>query len=206
MRNAITLAGALRDDRTVTLVPKPGSWKGLERKGPQSWQLAATVDSVTCGVGRGQNDPALVREIAWAAVQGAEANKAGVEWLSPLVDGVLAERFDDIPRLAQKAATQAALEHLRMRPHDHAGADLVSEAAAHDAAVEHFSTFYMDVLDWSVGILQERQQTTPLRPRRCLRRARNHPTQPAQCEVPQRVLDGLTLRTEWPGRADHRAA
>lgn len=166
--------------------------------------IAATAASALRWVGRGQSYPALVREIAWAAARAVGAGTDDLEWLAPLVDARLAERFDDVPRVARAAALQAESEHLRLRPHDHEGADLLAELAAHDAAVEHLSIAYMDLLDWGVGLLQERGA----RRRRGRRpsRSRKQAAEPAQCEVPQRILDGLTLRSDRPGWRERRAA
>jgi hypothetical protein len=169
-------------------------------------RIAATAASALRWVGRGQSYPALVREIAWTVVQGVGAGKPDLEWLSPLIDRQLALRLDDVPRVARNAAVQAEAEHLSMRPHDHEGADLLAELAAHDAAVEHLSIAYMDLLDWGVGVLQERREHAQSQRKRRLRSLRKHAGEPAHCEVPQRVLEGLTVRADRPGWHDRRAA
>lgn len=166
--------------------------------------IALTVDSAVRWVGRGQSYPALIREIAWSVVHGVGASEAELEWLSPLIEAQLAPRFDDLPRIAREAATRAEAEHLCARPHDHEGADLLAELAAHDAAVEHLSIAYMDLLDWGVGVLQERQGNSCRH--RWFRRYRTQSDEPARCEVPQRVLDGLNVRSERPGWQGRRAA
>ena len=168
--------------------------------------IAATVASALRWVGRGQTYSALVREITWTVVQGTRAGKADLEWLCPLIDAQLARRLDDLSRVARDAALQAETEHLRLRPHDHDGAGLLAELAAHDAAVEHVSIAYMDLLDWGVGVLQERREHAQPQRRLWPRRARKSCDRPAQCEVPQRVLDGLTVRSERLGWHDRRAA
>jgi hypothetical protein len=168
--------------------------------------IAATVASGLRWVGRGQSYPALVREIAWTAARGVGASKDDLDWLTCLINAQLAQRFDSIPRVARDAALLAEAEHLRMRPHDHEGADLVAELAAHDAAVEQLSIAYMDLLDWSVGLLRERRRDATPRRGWWWRRPGKQSDERAQCEVPQRVLDGLTLRSERPGWGDRRAA
>lgn len=155
--------------------------------------IAATVASALHWVARGQSYPALLREIAWTAARSVGASKDDLEWLSPLIEAQLADRLDDLPRVARDAALQAEAEHLRRRPHDHEGADLLAELAAHDAAVEQLSIAYMDLLDWGVGLLRER-------------RSGKRSEEPALCDVPQRVLDGLTVRSERPGWVHRRAA
>jgi len=134
------------------------------------------------------------------------ASNDDLEWLSPLVDARLAERFDNVPRVAHDAAVQAEAEHLRKRPHDREGADLLAELAAHDALIEHLSTAYMDVLDWAVGLLQERRESAHPHRRHLRRRSGGQADVQATCEVPKRILDGLTLQSERPGWLDGRAA
>jgi hypothetical protein len=168
--------------------------------------IAATVASAFRRVGRGQSYPALVREIAWTSARAVGASKDDLEWLSPLIGAQFAERVDDVPRVARNAAQLAEAEHLRVRPHDHDGADLVAEFAAHDAAVEQLSVAYMDLLDWGVGLLQERRANAQPRRRRWLRRSEERVDEHAQCEVPQEILDGLMARSERPGWLNRRAA
>jgi hypothetical protein len=134
------------------------------------------------------------------AARAVGAGKDDLDWLTPL------RASRQRPALGRAAAVQAEAEHLRTRPHDHDGADLVAELAAHDAAVEHLSIAYMDLLDWSVGLAHDRRSNAQHRLGRRFRRARTQPAEPAQCEVPQRVLDGLTLRADRPGWHDRRAA
>jgi hypothetical protein len=150
-------------------------------------------------LGRGQSYLALVREIAWTAVRAVGGSYDDLEWLSPLVEPELAERFDQLPRVAREAALVGRADHLRARPHDAEGADVSAELAAQDAVVEHLSTAYMDLLDWSVGLLQTRRA----KPSRRARRRREPDCAPVQCEVPREILEGLALRSErpgWPGR------
>jgi hypothetical protein len=168
--------------------------------------IAATVASALHWVARGQSYPALVREIAWTAARSVGASKDDLEWLSPLIEARLADRLDDLPRVARDAALQAEAEHLRRRPHDHEGADLLAELAAHDAAVEQLSIAYMDLLDWGVGLLKERRGNGRLLRGRRLRRSDRQPEEPAHCDVPHRVLDGLTMRSARPGWHHRRAA
>jgi hypothetical protein len=168
--------------------------------------VAASVASALRWLGRGQSCPALVREVAWTAARGVGAGKDELEWLSALIDARLAARFDDLPRVARGAALMAEAEHLSMGPHDHEGADLVAELAAHDAVLEQLSIASMDLLDWGVGLLRERRRNAPRRGGRWLRRSSRQCDEPAPCEVPQRIFDGLTLRSGRPGWLNGRAA
>lgn len=158
-------------------------------------------------LGRGQGYRAVVREIAWTAARAVPSSGDDLEWLTPLVDARLGERFDRLPRVAREAALQAEEQYLHARPHDHDGADLAAELGANDAAVEHLSTAYMDVLDWSVGLLQERRAKAPSRLQRLIGRSSAQTgAEPVACEVPQRILDGLTLRSDQPGWTQRDAA
>lgn len=155
-------------------------------------------------LGRGQSYLALATEIAWTATRAA-AREHDIEWLTPLVEAQLGERFDQLPPVVRRAASTAETEHLRTMPHDHDGAALRAELAARDAAVEYLSTAYMDVLDWSVGLLRGRR-TERSRRLSWRRRGKAADGAPVPCEVPQRILDGLLLQSEEPGWSRRRAA
>jgi hypothetical protein len=164
---------------------------------------ATSVASALHWLGRGQSFRALAREIAWIAVRAAGGDQGDLECLSPLVEVQLGERFDQLPVLVREAALRAELDHLSAWPHDREGAALVGELAAQDAAVEHLSIGYMDVLDWAVGVLRARQASAQNRARR---RRRYVDDPPVMCEVPQRILEGLARHSDQPGWRDHRAA
>jgi hypothetical protein len=170
---------------------------------------ASTTDTAASALrwlGRGLSFRALAREIAWTAVRACGAARDDLDWLSPLVEGRLGERFDELPSLARAAASRAEQDHLRARPHDREGAELRAELEAHDAAVEHLSVAYMDILDWAVGVLRERRAVAP---RRFARWRRSRPVvddAPVPCDVPQRILEGLGRRAEEPGWRRREAA
>lgn len=158
-------------------------------------------------VGRGQSYSALCREIAWTAARSTGTDRDDLDWLVSLVDRELAERIDDLPLVVRRARAEAAREHLRGRPRDDDGAELAADLAAHDAAIEYLSTAYMDALDWAVGVLHDRQAVQAERRRRWPRRSRRQAVEdPVQCEVAQRILDGLTWRSTQPGWRERRAA
>jgi hypothetical protein len=172
-----------------------------------STRPADTAAAALGWLGRGQSFHALAREIAWVAMRAAGAARDDLELMSPLVEARLGERFDQLPPLARAAARRAEADLVRSRPHDREGAELSAELAAQDAAVEHLSAAYMDVLDWAVGILRARQATAARRVPRWRRRFQAHADDsPIPCEVPQRILDGLAQRSELPGWRDRRAA
>lgn len=157
-------------------------------------------------LGRGQSYPALVRDVAWTAVRAVGGTSDDLEWVAPLIEPQLAERVDQLPRVVREAAVSAASEHVRARPHDVEGADALAELAAHDAAVEHLSTAYMDLLDWSVGLLQARRAKASSGGRWRRRSSEQPDGLPVQCDVPQQILAGLALRSERPGWSSRNAA
>jgi hypothetical protein len=168
---------------------------------------ADTAGAALNWLGRGQSFRALAREIAWTAARAAGADQADLDWLSSLVETQLGKRLDELPDVVRERASRAELDHRRTRPHDVEGAEMLGELAAHDAAIEQLSTAYMDVLDWTVGLLRERR-AAPSRRLGRWRRRRPEPVDdsPTLCDVPQRILDGLARRSEQPGWRDRRAA
>jgi hypothetical protein len=168
---------------------------------------ADTAAAALNWLGRGQSFRALAREIAWTAVRAEDADRGDLDWLSSLVEIQLGARLDDLPAVIRADASRAEVDHRQARPHDSEGAEMLGELAAHDAAVEQLSVAYMDVLDWAVGVLQERRETAPRRFARWRRLARRQVADSSTlCEVPQRILDGLDRRSERPGWRDRRAA
>jgi hypothetical protein len=166
-----------------------------------------SIASAMLWVGRGQSYPALCREIAWTDARATGTEHDDLEWLIALVDRRLGGHIDRLPPILRRVRAEAVREHLCLRPHDADGAELSAEHAGRDVAIEHLSTAYMDALDWSVGVLHERRRVQEGRARRWRRRSlAQAPDEPVQCEVAQRILDGLTWRSTQPGWRDRRAA
>lgn len=165
------------------------------------------VASALGSLGRRQSYQALSREIAWTATRSTESSQHDLELLVPLVERQLCERLDQLPSVVQRAAARTEADQLGARPHDRDGADMLADVAAHDAAIEYLSAVYMDLLDWAVGILQDRRAVEAGRVRRWRRLfSRAVADGPVQCDVPQRIVDGLSRRSEQPGWPDRRAA
>jgi hypothetical protein len=166
-----------------------------------------TIVAAIRWIGREQSYQALCREIAWTAARSAGSDRDDLDWLVPLVERRLAEHIEDLPLVVRRSSLAAEREHLVIRPHDDDGAELVADSAARDAAIEHVSTAYMDALDWAVGVLRDRQAVKAGRVgrRRSLRR-QQLVEDPVECDVPERILDGLTRRSTRPGWPDRRAA
>jgi hypothetical protein len=78
---------------------------------------------------RGGTWPALAREVAWEAVRATGVEPRCLEWLTSLVEARLAERVDAFSRAAALDA---------------------------DEAVEALSHAYVEVLEWAVGLLDDR--------------------------------------------------
>jgi hypothetical protein len=168
---------------------------------------ADVVASATRWIGRGQPHPALAREIAWIAVRATAGEVADLRWLVPIIDGRLAEAFIHLPVAVRRVSVAAERRHLATRPYDREGAQVVGEVAAFDAAVELLCVAYMDALDCAVGVLRSRRALNnrrgPLRQRLSRRREAD---ELVQCEVPERILDGLSQWSTRPGWAERDAA
>jgi hypothetical protein len=156
-------------------------------------------------LGRGQGFEALAREIAWTASHAAGAHDQNMAWLGPLVEVQLGEWFDQLPSVLRQRAVAVEADYLRERPYDLAGADLCAAVAAREAAIEHLSTVYLDTLDWTVGLLRARQESNE-RVRGWRRRRKRAEEGPVYCDVPQRIVDGLTQWLDEPGWPERRAA
>jgi hypothetical protein len=113
---------------------------------------------------RGGTWPALAREIAWEAVRSTGVEPRCLEWLTRLVEAQLAQRVDAV-----------------------AGAAALDE----DEAAEALSHAYVEVLEWAVGLLDDRagaRRGKPERPRLApLRRLRAR----SEAAVPPLVAEGL---------------
>ena len=119
---------------------------------------------------RGGTWPGLAREIAWEAVRSSGVEPRCLDWLTSLVEGQLAARVD--------AFADAA------------------PAGASDEAAEVLSRAYVEVLEWAVGLLDDRaaaRRTKAERPRLApLRRLRAR----SAVEVPSLVAKDLTRGRE----------
>src|SRR5204863_7737185 len=118
---------------------------------------------------RGGTWPGLAREIAWEAVRSSGVEPRCLDWLTGLVEGQLAARIDALAATAAAGATGEAL-----------------------------SRVYVEVLEWAVGLLDDRtapRRTKHERPRLApLRRLRAR----SAVEVPSLVAEDLTSGRDVP--------
>jgi hypothetical protein len=153
---------------------------------------------------RGGTWEALANEIAWKAMKSAGAEPSCLEWLPGLVEATLSERVDRLEFLLEGERRSARVEHLREWPHDLAGAETAATLAADEEGRHQVGRLYLDVLEWTSGLLRDRltQGSRSGRSRLlALRRAQS----PPEPEVPELVADSLTQtspRYGWPSRSE----
>jgi hypothetical protein len=151
---------------------------------------------------RGSTWEALANEVAWEAVRSTGVELSCLQWLPGLVEARLSEHAEGLEFMLERARSRARAEHVRVWPHDLAGAETAATLAADEEAVQEVSRMYLTVLEWASGLLGERLLGRPgsRRPRLpSLRRERP----PADLEVPALVADGLTQerpRYGWANR------
>jgi hypothetical protein len=149
---------------------------------------------------RGGTWEALAREIAFATIQATRADHGEMEWLTPLVQAQLAERFDELQRTIAATSTSSRTDHLGRWPNDVDGAATVAALDGYDEGVHLLGSLYYDVLAWSVALVLDRRRRQKRRPR--WRRSRRNVEQDVVvCDIPRAVADELTRsrdRFGWP--------
>jgi hypothetical protein len=121
-----------------------GVWRPLE---PRSWSAvddyasfsaaavaAAATERALGRLLRGASWSALSYELAWHAVAAAGGDQALIAALAQFADERLSEAIDGVEFHVDAATVRARSEHLRWRPHDHAGAELAAMLEANDEA------------------------------------------------------------------------
>jgi hypothetical protein len=155
---------------------------------------------------RGGTCEGLAREIAWKAAQAAGADASCLEWLPELVGAALAERADGLEFALDPEQPSARAEHLREWPQDLPGAQTAAALAADEEAGRRAGLAYVDVLDWAVGVLEDRLAQAPP-PKRRLRLLRQQPEPDAALPpIVAESLAGGPPQYGWPSRRRPRAA
>lgn len=153
---------------------------------------------------RGGSWPALAQELVWSALRACGGGGEAV-WLVPLVEAQLAETADRLEAEVAATVAEARREHLRSWPDDVVGATIVGDLDGHEHALRLLSERYYQVLEWAIGVLQERARPRQQRRWGGLRRRRREPAgQPVECEIPWLVANELTRSRErfgWRRRA-----
>jgi hypothetical protein len=109
---------------------------------------------------RGGSWQALVRQIAWAAIQSAAADYSCVGWLTPLLEQRLLEGIDGLEFVVAGALASTRREYLRKWPTDTFGADLVAARAAHQIASDSLERLHEELLVWAGDLLADRSGQT----------------------------------------------
>jgi hypothetical protein len=150
---------------------------------------------------RGGTWEALAREIAWEAVRSSGVEHACVDWLSGLVQARLSDRVDGFEFLVERACVSGRCDHLRVWPGDLPGAETAAALEGREEAAHLLSRFYLDLLDWATGVLNDRMGKTRASDRPRLPPLRQE-RPPSETEVPGLVAEELARTRErfgWPG-------
>jgi hypothetical protein len=179
--------------------------------GQDGSQLSASADAPTAEelaeralrrLLRGGTWEGLANEIAWNAVLSTGAEPSALEWLPGLVEATLSERVDRLESVLERERRSAREEHLREWPHDLAGAATAATLAADEEGTHQVGRLYLDVLEWTSGLLTDRLTMEPGSLRSRLPSLRQE--QPsAGPRIPALVANSLTPkrpRYGWPGR------
>ena len=99
----------------------------------------------------------MAREIAWHALRVAEADHTRLDGLTALVEARLAQTIEGLHPLVESVWIAATEDHLRSWPHDREGAEMIALLDGYEEAMRVLSRQYVEVLEWSVTVLGERQ-------------------------------------------------
>ena len=103
---------------------------------------AAATERAVGRLLRGASWQALSYELAWHAVATAGGDQLLIAALAQFADERLSEQIDGVEFQVDAATVRARSEHLRWRPHDHAGAELAAVLEANDEAERLVLTAY----------------------------------------------------------------
>jgi hypothetical protein len=106
---------------------------------------------------RGGTWPAIAREIAWHALRATEADHTRLDGLTALVEAKLAQTIDRVHARVESIWIAATEDHLRSWPHDREGAETIALLDGYEEAMRVLSRQYVDLLEWSITVLGERQ-------------------------------------------------
>ena len=95
---------------------------------------AAATERALARLLRGASWQARSYELAWDAAAAVGGGEALIAALAQLADETLSVEIDGVEFRVDSATVRARSEHLRSRPHDHAGAELTAVLEANDEA------------------------------------------------------------------------
>jgi len=142
---------------------------------------------------RGGTWPGIAREIAWLALRVTEADRTRLDGLTVLVEAKLTQTIDGLLPTVECVWITATEDHLRSWPHDREGAETIARLEAFEEAMRVLSRQYVEVLEWSVTVIGERQGVKGQSGRR-LPRLKPSDEQFSQVELPALVVQGLRRR------------
>jgi hypothetical protein len=99
----------------------------------------------------------MAREIAWLALRATEADHTRLDGLTALVEEKLVQAIDGLHARVESVWIAATEDHLRSWPHDREGAETIALLDGYEEAMRMLSRQYVDVLEWSITVLGERQ-------------------------------------------------
>jgi hypothetical protein len=127
-----------------------------------------------------------------------------LDWLIGLVEARLGFQVDGLEAAIDRACGAARREHMRLWPHDFEGGETAAVFGGAEEAASFLARVYIGVLEWTIGLLDERMGARRRGSSwswRSLRQRR----EPVDAEVPLLVAEELTRargRFGWPrGRA-----
>lgn len=149
---------------------------------------------------RGGTWEALTREIAWHALRATGAENSWLDGLTALVEARLGDAIDALERGVERVCVSATAEHLRSWPHDREGAETIAVLDGREEAAQVLSRVYVDVLEWAIAVIGDRQRRDGRSVTRGLRPLRSD-GQLSKVELPELVIEELRPRRArfgWP--------
>ncbi len=142
---------------------------------------------------RGGTWPAIAREIAWHALRATEADYTRLDALTALVEAKLAQAIDGLHPTVESVWIAATEDHLRSWPHDREGAETIASLDGYEEAMRVLSRQYLDLLEWSITVIRERQGLDGQSASQWLRLGPSD-AQPSKAKLPALVVQGLRRR------------
>ena len=142
---------------------------------------------------RGGTWPGIAREIAWHALRATRADHTRLDGLTVLVEAKLAQTIDGLHTRVESIWIAATEDHLRSWPHDREGAERIALLDGYEEAMRVLSRQYVEVLEWSVTVIGERQGLNGRPGSRWLRLGASD-AQLSKVELPALVVQGLRRR------------
>jgi len=154
---------------------------------------------------RGGTWPAMAREIAWHALRATEADHTRLDGLTAVVEAKLAQKIEGLHTTVESSWIAATEDHLRSWPHDGEGAETIALLDGYEETMRVLSRHYVDVLQWSVAVIGERQGLDGRSDSRWLRFGKSE-AQFSKLKLPALVVQGLRQRIATFGWSRREAA